>query len=41
VQLVRESDGLHFNATGYELLARAVLDEAQQEFELTPRVVAD
>jgi lysophospholipase L1-like esterase len=41
VQLIRESDGLHFNATGYELLARAVLDAAQQEFELTPRVVAD
>ena len=41
VQLVRESDGLHFNAAGYELLARAVLDTAQQEFELTPRVVAD
>lgn len=41
VQLVRESDGLHFNATGYELLARAVLDSAQQQFELTSRVVAD
>lgn len=41
VELIRESDGLHFNATGYELLARAVLEMAQQEFELTPRVVAD
>ncbi|MEO8422686.1 MAG: DUF459 domain-containing protein [Actinomycetota bacterium] len=41
VELVRESDGLHFNATGYELLARAVLETAQLEFELTPRVVAD
>jgi hypothetical protein len=41
VQLIRESDGLHFNAIGYELLARAVLDAAQQEFDLTPRVVAD
>ncbi len=41
VRLVRESDGLHFNATGYELLARAVLEEAEQEFELTSRVVAD
>jgi lysophospholipase L1-like esterase len=39
VELVRESDGLHFNATGYELLARAVLEAAQQEFALTPRVV--
>ncbi|MGZ8650727.1 MAG: SGNH/GDSL hydrolase family protein [Actinomycetota bacterium] len=41
VELVRESDGLHFNATGYELLARSVLEMAQQEFDLTPRVVAD
>ncbi|MGZ5306636.1 MAG: SGNH/GDSL hydrolase family protein [Actinomycetota bacterium] len=41
VELVRESDGLHFNATGYELLARSVLETAQQEFDLTPRVVAD
>jgi uncharacterized protein len=41
VELVRESDGLHFNATGYELLARAVLEAAQQQFELTTRVVAD
>jgi lysophospholipase L1-like esterase len=40
VEQVRESDGLHFNATGYELLARAVLTVAEQEFELTPRVVA-
>lgn len=39
VELVREADGLHFNATGYELLARAVLDAAQREFALTPRVV--
>jgi lysophospholipase L1-like esterase len=41
VELIRESDGLHFNATGYELLARAVLEVAQLEFELTSRVVAD
>lgn len=40
VELVRESDGLHFNATGYELLARAALAAAEQEFALTPRVVA-
>ena len=40
VELIRESDGLHFNATGYELLARAVLTVAEQEFQLTPRVVA-
>ena len=41
VELIRESDGLHFNAIGYELLARAVLDAAQEEFELTPRVVVE
>jgi uncharacterized protein len=41
VELIRESDGLHFNAVGYELLARAVVEAAQQEFDLTPRVLAD
>jgi hypothetical protein len=41
VELIRESDGLHFNAAGYELLARAVVEAAQQEFGLTPRVLAD
>ena len=40
VELVRESDGLHFNATGYALLARAVLEAAQRQFDLTPRVLA-
>ncbi len=39
VELVREADGLHFNATGYALLARAVLEVAQRQFDLTPRVV--
>ena len=41
VELIRESDGLHFNAAGYELLARAVVEAAQQEFGLTARVLAD
>jgi hypothetical protein len=41
IELIRETDGLHFNAIGYELLARAVLDAAQQEFTMTPRVVVD
>ncbi len=41
VELIRESDGLHFNAAGYELLARAVVEAAQQEFGLTSRVLAD
>jgi len=40
VQLVRESDGLHFNSTGYELLARAVAEMAHTTFKLTPRAIA-
>jgi hypothetical protein len=40
VQLVRESDGLHFNSTGYELLARAVAEMARTTFKLTPRAIA-
>ncbi len=40
VQLVRESDGLHFNSTGYELLARAVAEMARATFKLTPRAIA-
>lgn len=41
VQLVRESDGLHFNSTGYEVLARAVAGMARAAFKLTPRAIAD
>lgn len=41
VQLVREGDGLHFNAAGYELLARAVAEMARTTFKLTPRAIAD
>jgi hypothetical protein len=41
VQLVRESDGLHFNAAGYTILARAVAEMARQEFQLTSRAIAD
>jgi lysophospholipase L1-like esterase len=40
VQLVRETDGLHFNTTGYELLARAVTEMARTTFKLTPRAIA-
>ena len=36
MELVRESDGLHFNAAGYELLARAVVEAAQQAFGSDP-----
>ena len=41
VEQVRESDGLHFNSTGYELLARAVAEMARATFKLTPRAIAD
>ena len=41
VQIIRESDGLHFNAAGYTLLARAVVETAQREFQLTSRAIAD
>ena len=40
VQLVRESDGLHFNAAGYTILARAVAEMAREEFQLTERAIA-
>lgn len=39
VELIRESDGVHFNATGYTLVARAAIDLARTEFQLTPRVI--
>ncbi|MEP6972725.1 MAG: DUF459 domain-containing protein [Actinomycetota bacterium] len=41
IELVRESDGLHFNAAGYELLARAVAEMARTTFKLTERAIAD
>ena len=41
VQLIRESDGLHFNNPGYELLARAAMGLALTEFALAPKVIAD
>jgi hypothetical protein len=40
VRLVRESDGLHFNAAGYTILARAVAEMAREEFQLTDRAIA-
>jgi hypothetical protein len=36
VELVRASDGLHFNPRGYELVAQAVGDAVVEEFGLTP-----
>ena len=40
VELIRESDGIHFNSTGYLLLARRAVDLARTEFELTSRAIA-
>jgi hypothetical protein len=40
VELIRESDGVHFNSTGYLLLARGVVDLAHREFRLDPRTIA-
>lgn len=35
--LVREGDGLHFNALGYSILAREIAEVAADEFGLVPR----
>jgi hypothetical protein len=37
---IREADGVHFNSTGYELLARAAVALAEKDFKLTPKAVA-
>jgi hypothetical protein len=37
VLLIREGDGLHFNALGYTILAREIAEAAREEFELVPR----
>ncbi len=37
---IREADGIHFNGTGYELLARAAVQLAIDKFKLAPKVVA-
>ena len=36
---VREADGVHFNSTGYTLLARDVALLAERKFKLTPKAV--
>jgi hypothetical protein len=41
VRLIREADGVHFNATGYELLGRVVAETAEQAFGLDERAVED
>ena len=40
-ELVRATDGLHFNPRGYELVAQAVAQAAVEEFRLTPRALND
>ncbi len=35
--LIREGDGLHFNAVGYTILAREIAKLAVEEFGLSPR----
>ena len=37
VILIREGDGLHFNAVGYTLVAREIAKLASEEFGLSPR----
>ncbi len=41
VELIRESDGIHFNGTGYELVARAAVQAAVDEFGLSTKVEQD
>jgi hypothetical protein len=38
---IRASDGLHFSPTGYELLARAALQVAVDDFQLAEKTIAD
>jgi lysophospholipase L1-like esterase len=37
VTLIREGDGLHFNATGYTIVTREIAELAVEEFGLSPR----
>jgi uncharacterized protein len=37
VILIREGDGLHFNATGYTIVTREIAELAVEEFGLSPR----
>jgi hypothetical protein len=41
IELIRTSDGLHFNPRGYELLAEAVGDAVVEQFRLTPYALAE
>jgi uncharacterized protein len=35
--LIREGDGLHFNATGYTIVARDIAEQAAEDFGLSPK----
>lgn len=39
VELVRERDGIHFNGTGYDMVARSAIQAAIDNFRLTSRVL--
>jgi uncharacterized protein len=39
VELIRATDGFHFNPRGYELVSQAVTDALMDEFDLTPKAV--
>jgi uncharacterized protein len=39
VELIRETDGIHFNGTGYQLVAQAAAEAAIHTFHLTPKVL--
>jgi hypothetical protein len=40
VELIRERDGIHFNGTGYDMIAHAAVQAAIDKFRLTNRVLA-
>jgi uncharacterized protein len=39
VELIRETDGIHFNGAGYQLVAQAAAQAAVDRFHLTPKVL--
>ena len=39
MELIRASDGIHFNGTGYEMVADAAVQAAIDAFDLTPKVL--
>lgn len=40
IELIRATDGIHFNPRGYELIARAVAESVVSSFGLTPKAVS-